>query len=68
MCIMTIYKIKLLTLIKLLMNTRKDIQYIKKQILMCLDLFDDGFLNPYQLTKRIREILTIKNLNDMNQK
>ncbi len=50
------------------MNTRKDIQYIKKQILMCLDLFDDGFLNPYQLTKRIREILTIKNLNDMNQK
>ena len=50
------------------MNTRKDIQSIKKQILLAIDLFEDGFINPYQLTKRIREILTIKNLNTMNQK
>ena len=50
------------------MNTRKDIQSIKKQILYAIDLFDDGFINPYQLTKRIREILTIKNLNNMTEK
>ena len=50
------------------MNTRKDIQSIKKQILLAIDLFDNGFLNPYQLTKRIREILTIKNLNNMTEK
>ena len=50
------------------MNTRKDIQSIKKQILISLDLFDDGFLTPYQLVKRIREILTIKNLNNMKEK
>lgn len=61
MYIMMTYETNLLTLIKLLMNTRKDIQSIKKQILLAIDLFDDGFLNPYQLTKRIREILTIKN-------